>query len=103
MSQPTEGEFPLQRQPLRAVSMPERVRFVVLLQILEHETANRRRTAAICSGTDQRDFDAALVFLVGDGSLARPTSRLDTLGELAAGGFLTLTERGMLWLRGEGG
>ena len=101
MSQQSEGEVPLQREPLRGVSMPERVRFAVLLQILEHETANRRRTAAVCPGTDVAEFEAALAHLVGEGSLEGPTSRPDTLTELAAGGWLTVTERGLLRLYGD--
>lgn len=81
--------------------MQERVRFAILLQIVEHETANRRRTAAICPSSDERDFEAALAYLVGEGSLAEPTSRPDTLTALAAGGWLTVTERGMLRLYGD--
>ena len=76
MSQQTGGNVLPQRQPLRAVSMQERVQCAILLQILEHETANRRKTAAICPRTDHRDFEEALLHLLREGSLAGPTPRL---------------------------
>jgi hypothetical protein len=87
-----EPGVPLQRpQP---VLVQARVQFAVLLQIAEHETATRRMTATICRGTDWRDFEAALENLLDEGSLCGPNWRLDTLFELAEGGWLSLTDRG---------
>jgi hypothetical protein len=83
--------------------MQERVQCAILLQILEHETANRRKTAAICPRTDHRDFEEALLHLLREGSLAGPTPRLATLAELADGGWLTVTPRGRAHLYGGNG
>ena len=101
MSKPTGSNVSLRRQPLPAVSMQERMQYAILLQILEHETANRWKTVAVCPGTDQRDFDEALLYLLREGLLEGPTPRLLTLADLARGGWLTLTEHGLARLYSE--
>lgn len=100
-SPPTGRNVPPQRQPLLAVSRRERLQYAILLQILEHETADRWKTVAVCPRTDQRDFDEALLCLLRAGSLAGPTPRRGTLPELAQGGWLTLTEHGLARLYGD--
>lgn len=60
----------------------------------EHNTATLATTTAICPGTDHRDFEAALGYLVEEGSLDGPTWRPSSFLALAERGCLTLTERG---------
>jgi len=96
-----ERRVPPQRQPLPKVSVQERVQYTILLQILEHETADRWKTVAVCPGIDQPEFDRALMCLIREGALAGPTPRRGTLAELAQGGWLTLTERGLMFLYGQ--
>jgi hypothetical protein len=103
LAQLTESNLPLQRVPLPAASKQERVQYAILLQILEHETANRRKTAAVCPRTDHRDFEQALLHLLGEGLLAAATPRFATLAELADGGWLTVTDHGRARLYGEHG
>jgi hypothetical protein len=98
---PTERNVPPQRQPLPAVLRQERLQYAILLQILEHETADRWKTVAVCPRTDQRDFEEALLCLLRDGLLAGPTPRRGTLAELAKGGWLTLTEHGLARIYGD--
>jgi len=101
MTEPTVHVLPKQRQPVLGASRQERVQAAVLLQIVEHETANWRRTTAVCPGTDHSDFEAALRHLLAAGSLAGPKRRPDSLAELAEGGWLTVTERGLRRLCGD--
>ena len=101
LPQLTGSNVPPQRATLPAVSKQQRVQYAILLQILEHETANRRKTAAVCPRTDHSDFDEALLHLLSEGSLAAPTPQLATLAELAEGGWLTVTDRGRARLYGE--
>jgi hypothetical protein len=71
-----------------------RVQFAVLLQFAEHRTANLATTATIVPGAGGRDFLLALQNLLDDGSLQGPPDRVESLVELAGGGWLRLTDRG---------
>ena len=74
--------------------MQQRVQYAVLLQLAEHETADSATTTAICPGTDRRDLESALGYLIDDGSIEGPTWRLTSLVALAETGWLTLTASG---------
>jgi hypothetical protein len=75
-------------------SVQQRVQFAVLLQFAEYGMANRRTTATMVPGTDDRDMAVALENLIDDGSIAGPTWRLSTLVTMTEDGVMTLTERG---------
>jgi hypothetical protein len=103
MSQPSSRPVPPQRRvvllgngvtPPR--SMQRRVQSAVLQQFAELGSASRSATAAICPGTDRRDLEAALEYLIAEGSIAGPTWRLDSLAEIAESGGLTLTAAGQV-------
>ena len=74
--------------------MFRRVQFAVLLQFAEHGTADLATTAAVVPGSGGRDFRLALENLLDEGSLEGPSGRVESLVELAAGGWLRLTDRG---------
>ena len=74
--------------------MLQRVQFAVLLQFAEHGSANLATTAAVVPGSSGRDFRLALENLLDEGSLEAPSGRVESLAELAAGGWLRLTDRG---------
>jgi hypothetical protein len=74
--------------------MLRRVQFAVLLQFAEHRSADLATTAVMVPGSGGRDFRLALESLLDDGSLAAPSGRVESLVELAAGGWLRLTDRG---------
>jgi hypothetical protein len=71
-----------------------RVQFAVLLQIAEHGTADLATTAVMVPGTSGRDVRMALEHLLDEGSLQGPSGRVESLVELAGGGWLELTDRG---------
>jgi hypothetical protein len=70
-SEPVADEFP-RRGMSRAGGIQERVQFAVLRQFAEHKTADLASTMAICPGTDSRDFQAAVGYLLEVGSLDGP-------------------------------
>jgi hypothetical protein len=74
--------------------MLRRVQFAVLLQFAEHGSASMATTAAIVPGSSGRDFRLALENLLDEGSLEAPPGRVESVVELAGGGWLTLTVRG---------
>jgi hypothetical protein len=74
--------------------MQRRVQFAVLLQFAEHRTADLATTATIIPGAGGRDFLLALEDLLDEGSLEGPPDRVESLVELAGGGWLRLTDRG---------
>jgi hypothetical protein len=77
------------------VGVQQRVQSAVLLQFVEDGKACRAGTASICPGTDSRDFEVALAYLIKDGSIdGPPRVALLSLVELAEGGGLTLTAHG---------
>ena len=76
------------------VSTQRRVQFAVLLQFAAHAGADRATTSAMCPGTDARDLESALGYLVDQGSLAGPTWHLRPLVALAKDGLLSLTAMG---------
>jgi len=80
------------------VSMQRRVQFAALLQFAESGAATAATTAAICPGTDHRDLETALGYLIDDGSLAGPSARLHSLIVLAEDSGLELTALGRLRL-----
>jgi hypothetical protein len=80
------------------VSMQRRVQFAALLQFAESGAATAATTAAICPGTDHRDLESALGYLIDDGSLEGPSARLHSLVVLAEDGGLELTALGRLRL-----
>ena len=82
--------------------MQRRVQFAVLLQFAEHRTADLATTAAVVPGAGGRDFLLALENLVGEGSLEGPPDRVESLVELAGGGWLSLTDRGRQRLATDG-
>jgi hypothetical protein len=75
-------------------TIQSRVQFAVLLQFADHGAADPTTTAAICPGTDQRDLEAALEYLLDEGSIEGPTWRLESRVALAEGGLMALTELG---------
>jgi hypothetical protein len=72
----------------------QRVQFAVLLQFAEHGSANLAATAAVVPGSGGRDFRLALENLLDEGSLEAPPARVESLVELAGGGWLRLTDLG---------
>lgn len=82
--------------------MQQRVRFAVLLQFAEHRTADLATTATIVPGAGGRDFLMALQDLLDEGSLEGPPDRVESLVELAGGGWLKLTDRGRQRLDADG-
>lgn len=88
------GAVAMLQVPTAPTAMQRRVQFVVLLQFAEHMTATAATTRAICPGTDKRDFESALGYLLDDGALEGPTWHLSSLVALAEGGALALTKRG---------
>lgn len=74
--------------------MQRRVQAAVLRQLAQRGTATRSATAAICPGTDRRDLEAALEYLIAEGSITGSTWRLASLAEIAEAGGLTLTAVG---------
>jgi hypothetical protein len=99
MSESFSVQVPNQRPSLQLdadapASMQRRVRFVVLLQLAEHGSADLETTTAICPTTDQRDLEAALEHLLQEGSIAGDTWLLEPLVTLAASGNLALTALG---------
>ena len=72
----------------------QRVQFVTLLQLAEHGAPTLAMTAAICPGTDRRDFEAALACLLDEASIQGPPGRLSSLVALAEAGQFTLTALG---------
>jgi hypothetical protein len=97
MSQPLLGQIQPQRQVLPA-AIQRRIQFVALLQLAERGTVNVSNIATICPGTDRRDLESALGYLLDQGSISGPTWRLESLAELARAGLLTLTARGQQML-----
>jgi hypothetical protein len=85
---------------LTPMSIQSRVQFAVLLQFAEHGTADPMTTTAICPGTDHRDLEAALEYLLDEGTIEGPTWRLESLVALAEGGLLALTPFGQRQLAG---
>ena len=77
-----------------AQAMQRRVQFAILLQFAEHRTADLATTAAIVPGTSGRDMKVALENLLEEGALDGPSGRVESLLELAGGGWLRLTDRG---------
>jgi hypothetical protein len=79
---------------LTPMTIQRRVQFAVLLQLAEHGAADPSTTRAICPGTDGRDLEAALEYLLDEGSVEGPTWRLESLVALAEAGLLALTALG---------
>ena len=69
--------------------------------VRDHGAADPTTTAAICPGTDQRDLEAALEYLLDEGSIEGQTWRLESLVALAEGGLMALTELGQRQLVGD--
>ncbi len=89
--------FPQQRPELTAPGATQhRVQFVALLQLAEHGTADLATTVAICPGTDRRDLESALGYLLDEGSIEGPSWRLSSLVALVEAGQFTLTR----WVSG---
>jgi hypothetical protein len=83
------------KQAAAPVGVQQRVQSAVLLQFVEHDAACRPGTAAICPGTDGRDLEVALGYLIEDGAIdGPPRVALMSLVELSEGGGLTLTAHG---------
>lgn len=76
------------------MALQRRVQFVALLQLAEHGTADVATTAAICRGSDRRDLEVALEYLLEEGSIVGPTWRLSSMVALAEDGRMTLTVLG---------
>jgi hypothetical protein len=74
--------------------MKRRVQFAVLLQIAEHHAADLATTVLMVPGTSGHDVMIALEDLLAEGSLRGPSGRVESLLELAGGGWLELTDRG---------
>jgi hypothetical protein len=74
--------------------MLQRVQFAILLQFAEHGSANLAMTAAVVPGSSGRDFRLALEHLLDEGSLEAPSGRVESVVELAGGGWLRLTDLG---------
>ena len=89
---PRTSWIPGPRPPL--VPSQQRVQFVTLLQLAEHGAPTLATTAAICPGTDRRDFEAALACLLDEASIQGPPGRLSSLVALAEAGQFTLTALG---------
>jgi len=81
-------------------TMQQRVQFVVLLQLAEHGTVDHATTLTICPGTDRRDLEAALGYLLDSRAIDGPTWRLSSFVELAEAGQFRLTAQGQEWLDG---
>jgi hypothetical protein len=86
---------------LTPTTIQSRVQFAVLLQFGEHGAADPTTTTAICPGADQRDLEAALEYLLDEGTIEGPTWRLESLVALAEGGLLALTALGQQQLIGD--
>jgi hypothetical protein len=70
------------------------VQFVALLQLAEHGTADLSTTVAICPGTDRRDLESALGYLLDERSIEGPSWRLSSLVALVEARQFTLTTGG---------
>jgi hypothetical protein len=85
----------------RPPSMQQRVQRVVLGQIAAHDEVDWHKVAAECPGADQRDLQAALENMLEAGWIEAPSHPPEMLLQMAAGGWLTLTERGRKRLHDE--
>jgi hypothetical protein len=82
-------------QPTARLGFQQRVQSAVLLQFVRGGAVCRPTTAAICPGTDCRDLEVALAYLIEDGSIdGPPRVTFMSLVELAEGGKLILTAHG---------